>query len=79
MLKSLYTMGYTLIQYYRGKSTWQLQYYRGKSTWKEYMATKSALSQKIFIKKINTKSEAKLVTSRAAGVWKSLPYGVTFI
>ena len=39
-------------------------------------ATKSALSQKIFIKKINTKSEAKLVTSRAAGVWNSLPYGL---
>ena len=39
--------------------------------------TRSALSKKIFIEKRNTKSEAKLFTTRAASLWNSLPYELT--
>ena len=39
--------------------------------------TRSALSKKIFIEKIRTKSDAKLFTTWAASLWNSLPYKLT--
>ena len=41
--------------------------------------TRSALSKRIFVKKIRTKTVSKLFTTRAASIWNSIPYKLTSV